>query len=310
MEKRIINTISCKNCSNTFQIKVTPTNLKIGNHQKFCSLSCSNSFNKTGEKNPMFGKESWSKGQTKESNNTIKKMAENKSGKNHHYYGQNLTEEHKNKIKNSLNNDDFKTQAKRPHKQKFKDKYSDSWEEHYNLFLKTMSNINSKEWFIEQYGEAEGAKKYDERIENLKQKSHFVTHPEDGASDSYSKISQDLFWELYKSIKNLFKKIYFAELNHEHSCYTGKYRFDFVIMDNKKIIEFNGNKFHPRNINEAELINWKTPHGIPGTIILERDSTKRIKAEKKGFTILYIWESEYKEDRTSVINKCLKFIGE
>lgn len=309
MEKRIIYIITCKNCPNNFEVKITPTNFILEKHKKFCCLSCANSFNKMGEKNPMFGKESWIKGKTKETDIIIKKMSDNKSGENHHYYKKKLSKEHKDKIKQGLNkNESFKIQAKRPIKQKFQEKYGDLWEEHYNNFLISMSKTNTLEWFIEKLGEIEGNKKYKERNENLKINSHFVTHPEDIITGAFSKISQELFWILYFHIKESYAKIYFAELNHEHSCETGPYRFDFVVLDNKKIIEFNGDKFHPKNLNEEELKNWKTPHGILGSTIFERDTVKKEKAEYNDFQLLYIWESEFKENRELTINKCLKFI--
>jgi len=276
MEKREIYNIICKCCSKSFEIKVTPTKFKDGNHKIFCSLSCANSFNKSGNKHPMFGKE--------------------------------LSDTHKEKIKSSLNNEEFKKQAKRPHKQKFKDKYGDLWEEHYNMFLISMSNTNTLDWFIKQYGEIDGLLKYEERIENLKVNSHFVNHPEDSWSETYSKVSQELFWEIYKHIKDSYKEIYFAELNHEHSCSTGPYRFDFVVMDNKKIIEFNGDKFHPKNLNEEELLNWFTPHGISGQIITNRDLEKKERANNKGYEILYIWENEYKQDKKIILDKCISFL--
>lgn len=50
MEKREIYNIICKCCSKSFEIKVTPTKFKDGNHKIFCSLSCANSFNKSGNK--------------------------------------------------------------------------------------------------------------------------------------------------------------------------------------------------------------------------------------------------------------------
>lgn len=276
MEKRLLETITCKHCPNTFEIKVTPSNLTLGKHKTFCSLSCANSFNKLGEKHPLYNKH--------------------------------LSEDHKNNIKKSLNTKEFKEQAQRPHKQKFKDKYGNSWEEHYDQFLISMNKTNTLEWFIEQYGKIDGTQKYKERNENLKQNSHFVTHPEDSGSESYSKISQELFWEIYKQIKDVYKEIYFAELNHEHSCSTGPYRFDFVILDNKKIIEFNGDKFHPNNLAEEELKMWSTPHGIPGYIISERDNIKKERAISNGYEILYVWENEFKKDKEIILNKCLNFI--
>lgn len=301
--------ILCKKCDTQFNVKVTDNNYELGIHKKFCTLSCSNSFNKMGDKNPMFNKSSWSKGKTKETDARIKSSAEKNSGDKHYNFGKNLTEEHKNKIKKSLDNDLMRNKLKKPIKQKYQEKYGELWEIHYNVFLEKMKKVNTLEWFINNFGEQEGLNYYKKRSDNLKKNSHIVTHPENFKNKAFSKISQELFWVLYSEIKKTYKKIYFAELNNEHSCSTGSYCFDFVVIDNKKIIEFNGDKFHPReNLNSAELEIWSTPHGIPGIIISNRDKIKKEKSHNNGFEILYIWESEYKLSKENEIKKCLNFL--
>lgn len=309
MEKRKSQEVFCKNCNNSFFTLVTDSNLLAGKHKIFCSLSCASSFNKTGSKNPMFGKEGWSKNRTKLTDERLKKLADNKMGEKHHYFNKKLSEEHKNKIKESLKNESFLAKVKKPIKEKYKEKYGSLWEIEYGKFLNSMKKVNTLEWFKNKFGEELGSLKYKERSDNLKIKSFFITNSSSLNKDSYSKISQELFWELHKTISPIYKKIFFAELNHEHSCSTGRYRFDFVVMDNKKIIEFNGNKFHPKELTKEDLKNWKTPHGIPGELILERDNIKKEKAELNGFEILYIWENEYKENKEKSIEKCLSFIN-
>lgn len=307
--KRIVRIILCKKCEKEFQAKATEINFELGNHQQCCSLSCSNSFRMMGNKNPMFGKIGWNKGKTKETDNRVKLISEKMTGENHHFFGKSLSDEHKLNISKGLDTDFFREQSKKPCKQKYQEKYGENWEEHYNNFLDNMKKTNTVEWFVNKFGQEEGIKKYNERCSNLKMNSYFVTHPEELNNNAFSKISQELFWCLYLQIKSLYDKIYFAELNHEHSCKTGAYRFDFVILDNKKIIEFNGDKFHPKyNLTENELKNWTTPHGVLGTLITERDKMKKEKAEINGYEILYIWEGEYKNNKEKEINKCLEFI--
>ena len=68
----------------------------------------------------------------------------------------------------------------------------------------------------------------------------------------YSKISQNLFWQVYSKIEGKYEKVYFGELNHEYACETNR-NFDFVIKDIKKVIEFNGEQFHVNpNLTEEE----------------------------------------------------------
>jgi len=152
--------------------------------------------------------------------------------------------------------------------------------------------------YINRYGENEGVIKYEKQL-NSKKSINF-----------YSKISQELFDNIIKNIN--FEKIYYATYNKEYGIrYKNKYYFyDFVILDNKKIIEFNGDIWH---CNPNIYNNDNKPfcyEKIDLNDIWNFDREKLKIPEKQGFDILVIWENEYKNNKEKIIHKCLKFLND
>ncbi len=100
-------------------------------------------------------------------------------------------------------------------------------EKQYTSWRQSMSGVFSLEWFIGKFGKEEGIKKHKERSKKISKTTYFRKYNKNN-KECYSKISQELFWNIYKRIS--FKNVYFAELNHEYGCETNK-NFDFVIKD-------------------------------------------------------------------------------
>jgi len=161
------------------------------------------------------------------------------------------------------------------------------------------NKVNSLENFKKRYGQQEGILKFEEYMSNKKMKS-------------YSKISQELFWNIYENLT--FKEnIYFYELNKEFGKLNIKngeyYYYDFVDLSNKKIIEFNGNVFHVKNIKESK--DWKNPFSnISAKECYIKDKRKEKFIKNLGFKILYIWEDDYKLNKQKILLKCLNFLGD
>jgi len=151
--------------------------------------------------------------------------------------------------------------------------------------------------FIDKYGDDDGIKRYLDLF-NKKNKIKF-----------YSKVSQELFDSLLKNIN--FDKIYYAEYNKEYGIKSKKryYFYDFVVLDNKKIIEFNGDIWHA---NPNLYDNNNKPfcyENIDLNEIWDFEKKKLRIAKNRGFEILVIWENEYRDSKDEVINKCLKFLN-
>jgi len=186
----------------------------------------------------------------------------------------------------------------------FKDMLND---DQYEKFRKSMKGVYTLDWFIKKYGDEIGKIKYEERSINVSKISHFRKYNKQN-KENWSKISQLLFWEIYNIIKKSFTTIYFGELNHEYSCGVANNNYDFVVLDNKKIIEFNGDKFHANpNKFKSSDIPLKFLKKTSEEIWL-LDKIKIEKAISNGFDVKIIWESDYLKNKNQILLECIKFI--
>jgi very-short-patch-repair endonuclease len=174
----------------------------------------------------------------------------------------------------------------------------------YFKWYNSMLGVFTLEWFIKKYGEKEGEKLYKERSKNISQKSFFREYNKEQNKKNYSKTSQKFFWELYKNTS--FEKVYFAELNHEYSC-GHKGNYDFVIIDNKKVIEFNGDMWHanPKIYSKNDIVPIL---GITAKQIWEKDEERAKFLKENGWQLKIIWESEFKKNKKKSIEDSLEYL--
>jgi len=149
---------------------------------------------------------------------------------------------------------------------------------------------------IKKYGEIDGLIRFNERqikwLKNYK-KSNF------------SKISQDLFWEILKANPSIIdNEIYFATYlngNLDDSGKNNEFRLeltervilpDFIDLTNKKIIEFDGTYYH-RISPENNLRELKRDEMII----------------KSGYEVLHISEKDYYSNKEDIIYKCVNFLN-
>jgi|15BtaG_2_1085339.scaffolds.fasta_scaffold20023_2 hypothetical protein len=179
-----------------------------------------------------------------------------------------------------------------------------------------IKNNSSLSRFIERYGEVGGKLRYDENCkkcaitedkmiekygveigkEKYKEWLLAVTQTTSKLfNKGYSKISQKLFWEVYKQLSDELKsKCHFAELNKEYQFFVNhenNYPNKIIMPDFKcgnSIIEFDCEYWHDENL----------------------DGQRDIILESKGYKILRINDIEYKTDTNNVIKKCKEFINE
>jgi hypothetical protein len=167
----------------------------------------------------------------------------------------------------------------------FKKNYGDNWEEFYKKDRINIKNkkVNSLEWFIKKYGDNSGLSKYNEyskqRVDNIINLS----------INSYSKISQELFWLIYDDLSNDEKtNCYFKELNREVFINNDNKTHipDFVFKN--KIIEYDGTYWH--NKNKDELRNsFYSNNGYDLLIITDNDFNRQKKPKE-------------------VVDKCVNFL--
>lgn len=149
----------------------------------------------------------------------------------------------------------------------------------------------SKEICIEKYGEESGIQRWSER-----QRKWLSNFPK----MNYSKISQKLFSEVHK---NYVGDVYFAtndriECKHKENkeyrliLTDGSYILpDFICLNNKKIIEFDGDYWH-----SEQVVNPSKE--------AERDR----KIIEAGYDVLHIKEFLYKQDEDKTIQQCINFL--
>jgi len=149
---------------------------------------------------------------------------------------------------------------------------------------------------IEKYGEEKGYKRWLDRQEKWLTSYQRI---------NYSAISQELFIELYKKLREnkIKNKIYFAKLNNGEIHETNKnYEFrlklnesyilpDFYIPDFKLILEFDGTYYH-RNTTENK----------------EREDKRNKGIENMGIEVIHIAESDYIKNKELTISKLVDLI--
>lgn len=157
----------------------------------------------------------------------------------------------------------------------------------------------SLEKCIEKYGKNEGIEVWLNRQEKW-QKNFKKTN--------FSKISQELFWNMTEKINDL-SNIYFAQLDeNKQKDLSGKnneFRLrldkkiilpDFIDIQKKKIIEFDGTYWHEVKNKKYSFTN-------------NPDNQKEKLINENGYSILRIKENDYKNDKQGTLNKCLNFLN-
>lgn len=149
-------------------------------------------------------------------------------------------------------------------------------------------------WFIEKYGEQEGTRRHQQKIERWANSM---------PKFNYSFVSQELFDQILKSYNNAESDIYYATYHRDDvKKYENKeYRLktetsyvmpDFIDLSKNRIIEFDGDYWHSEaKVNPA------------------REKKRHEQIINAGFEIKYVREQDYKQDKERVIEECLQFLN-
>jgi len=147
---------------------------------------------------------------------------------------------------------------------------------------KRKENVTLK-GFIERYGFEKGIYKRNEFLNKILFKNNF-----------YSKESYNIFTEVDNllNINGLYGENEYFLRNNNNSVYF----YDYVLLEKKKIIEYNGKLWHPdKNIfTEEEWNSWKHPFNnkIKAIDIYNKDIDKIKIAKDSGFDVLVVWDFE------------------
>jgi len=182
-------------------------------------------------------------------------------------------------------------------------------EEIAKIMLSNRQRTFSLEKCIEKFGDIEGIKIYNNR--QIKWQNSLNSNG--NMKCGYSAISQVLFNEIKRRMDGNYR---YATNNGEFSINRvsgGIWIYDFVDIDKKKIIEYQGDEYHA---NPKKFSPNDTPHPFRKNILASdiwmKDDEKKNAAIENGYTILYIWDSEYRAvseiKKNNIIKKCLEFL--
>lgn len=167
----------------------------------------------------------------------------------------------------------------------------------------------SKEICIEKYGEEDGLKIWQDR-QDAWQKTLNDKTPEEIArinklklfkGGAVSKGELHLYESLQKHITHCKNQ---HAIPRDNACY---YVYDIVFQN--KIIEYNGDFWHasPKKYKPDDVV--KLPNNTTlAKEIWKKDQEKIKFAEDRGYKVLVIWESDFKQNKEEVINKCIQFL--
>ena len=163
---------------------------------------------------------------------------------------------------------------------------------------------------IEKYGEEKGI-----NIFNDRQNKWYESLIRNGKlKNGYSAISQELFNSILLYYNDAAKlNIYYATKNYEFYLNKkggGIWKYDFTDFNSMKIIEYNGDIYHA---NPKKYKSFDRPHPFKketnAELIWIKDNIKTKVATDNGFQLLTIWDSEYLENKNSVLLSCLDFLN-
>jgi hypothetical protein len=122
---------------------------------------------------------------------------------------------------------------------------------------------------------------------------------------TFSKESKDFF----ESNFIISDKIKYADSEWYIYCKESRrrYFYDFADLDNKIIVEYHGEAFHPniKVLSESELNSWKHPYNKNITSIEVNlfDIKKRKLAESYGFRVFEIYSNDTVEVKQNLISE-------
>jgi very-short-patch-repair endonuclease len=155
--------------------------------------------------------------------------------------------------------------------------------------------INSLDFLIEKHGKEKGESIFFSKLDKMHSSN----------KKGYSSLSQKLFREIqqYTNIQ----EVRFAE--HGGEIHIGQYKADFTDINQRKIIEFNGDRFHA---NPTIYESTDTPNpfntNLTSQEIWKRDEARLNFLKKNGFDILVIWEKDYKLNPDKCLEEAITFL--
>lgn len=185
---------------------------------------------------------------------------------------------------------------------KFKRLYPSHWEEKYKKYLENRF-IPTRDNFINRYGEDFGLEKFNE---------YLIKNSNIHRRNSISRVSTNLFNDIkliIEDLENYGKNELTILLTPAQRAVYNRTYLKVDCEYNKKIIEFNGDAFHA---NPKIYCATDKPHPFlrdkTAAEIWQHDLDKHTILESYGYEIMYVWNSEYDQDKSGIIKKCVEFL--
>jgi hypothetical protein len=129
-----------------------------------------------------------------------------------------------------------------------------------------------------------------------------------------SKQSQSVFIDFYRKMIDLFGETkVFLGIDNKREFYLWDdkkiYFYDFVICPLNLIFEYNGSHVHPNRdlLSEDQWNNWK--HAFtkkPAQETYESDQHKKLIAQRAGFDLVTLWDSDTIEYNREIVSESIK----
>lgn len=168
--------------------------------------------------------------------------------------------------------------------------------------LKERQSTFTLEKCISKYGKEEGFKIFQERQIKWKEKINKSFEENGDGRSPQSKFAKDIIQTICNELGIEVPK---KEKWMSSKSLNLKCSYDFTY--NNKIIEFNGDYWHanPKYNKPNDIIRGLN---ITAQDKWNHDKQKIELANKRGYEVLVIWESDYNENKENVIKNCLNFL--
>lgn len=173
-------------------------------------------------------------------------------------------------------------------------------EDEAKLTLKERQSTFSLKRCIEKYGEEKGIKVFNERQKKWNKNLHKNFLEEGDGRSFQSKFANTIIDEICKYLNIEIPK-------KEKYISNGEYNFAYDFAFGKKIIEFQGDYWHC-NPDKYSADYYSARLQCTAQDIWNKDKRKLQCAEQHGYTVLYIWEAEFQNDKHETIKKCIEFL--
>jgi hypothetical protein len=174
----------------------------------------------------------------------------------------------------------------------FKEKYGAEGEEKWNEFCRERGKSSSIEFIQKKYNVTK------EEAETLlagRYRNRYTSQMEMDFVDDIQKCVGDI---KYTAQTNQFC-IWSYELD-------APVFYDVVDSDKMKVIEFNGDYWH-QNPKKYSADSKISQSGKTAKDVWERDRIKLNEAKKRGFDVMVVWESDYQNNPTQVLDNVVKW---